>query len=274
MSSSRPSAADYSSVASPDTESLLSEDQLQEKPSLYLLSAKSSRNSRIKTYLHVGAVVFYSLLTILMWIWSVKIKEREYECGKSLPYSPAQAAIHYEKQTIVHNLADKGKFRGPPRPEQDAAWDKLLQYNNLRVQKEDLEKANITSVPLHDDQGGYLVTLDVFHTLHCVNKVRKSYYSDYYHDPNPLPDQQEHFDHCIDLLRQVIMCHGDVSLHTYGWKDNYRWPWPSMRTEHQCRNWDRLMSWSKDHYIPSLTGPILSHPTLGISFTGDEPHPS
>ncbi|KAF5019107.1 hypothetical protein F66182_8876 [Fusarium sp. NRRL 66182] len=86
--------------------------------------------------------------------------------------------------------------------------------NNLRVQKGDLQKANITSVPLNDEEGGYLATLDVFHTLHCINKVRKSYYSDYYHDPNPIADQQAHFDHCIDLLRQVIMCHGDVSLHT------------------------------------------------------------
>lgn len=137
--------------------------------------------------------------------------------------------------------------------------------NNLRIQKEDLEKANVTSVPLKDDQGGYLATLDVFHSLHCVNKIRKSYYKDYYHNPNPLPDQQEHFDHCIDLLRQVIMCHGDVSLHTYQWKEDYRWPWPSMRTAHQCRNWNDLMSWSKEHHVPSLQGPILSHPVLGKS---------
>ncbi|CAJ0547070.1 Ff.00g016970.m01.CDS01 [Fusarium sp. VM40] len=205
MSSNRPSAADYSSLASPDTESLLSEDQLQEKPSQYSKSAKSSRNSRIKTHLHAGAVVFYSALTVLLWIWSVKIKEKDCTCDNSLPYSPAQAAVRYEKQTIVHNLADNGKYRGPPRPEQDTAWDELLHYNNLRVEKEDLEKANTTSVPLHDSQGGYLVTLDVFHTLHCVNKIRKSYYSDYYHDPNPLADQHEHFDHCIDLLRQMTI---------------------------------------------------------------------
>jgi hypothetical protein len=185
---------------------------------------------------------------------------------------------------------DDGKYRGPPRPEQDEAWESLLRCklsaahsldledllltifsdNNLRVQKADLEKANLTSVPLRDAAGGYLVTLDVFHSLHCVNKVRKSYYSDYYHDPNPIADQQEHFDHCIDLLRQVIMCHGDVSLHTYEWKDDYRWPWPSMQTTHQCRNWDRLMDWSQDHNIPSLTGPILSHPTLGESIASSQ----
>lgn len=86
MSSNRPSAADYSSLASPDTESLLSEDHLQEKPSLYSKSAKSSRNSRIKAYLHVGAVVFYSALTALLWIWSVKIKEKDCTCDSSLPY--------------------------------------------------------------------------------------------------------------------------------------------------------------------------------------------
>lgn len=127
-----------------------------------------------------------------------------------------------------------------------------------------MKKANLSSVPLNDEQGGYLVTLDVFHTLHCVNQVRKFYYSDYYHNPNPIEDQRDHFDHCIDLLRQTVMCHGDISLHTYTWKDDYRWPWPTMETTHQCRNWDKLMEWSKNHSLESLTGPILSHPVLGM----------
>jgi hypothetical protein len=203
--------------------------------------------------------------------------------------APARAAVAYERHTIVHEIMDNGKYRGPPRPELDEAWDDLLQCtfshgatlhdflerltrlcqdNSIRVQKEDLDKANTTSVPLNDDEGGYLASLDVFHTLHCVNKVRQSYYSDYYHDPNPLADQHEHFDHCIDLLRQTIMCHGDISLHTYEWIDDYRFPWPSTRTEHQCRNWDRLIDWSRENYVPSLMGPILSHPVLGKAVDG------
>ncbi|KAK4090436.1 hypothetical protein Purlil1_5108 [Purpureocillium lilacinum] len=264
MYSERPLAKDHDPSDSLDTESLLSDEQSQEKLLHSLPSPTSKRNKRLKTYLHVAAVVFYSVLTATLYAWSVRINAKKCECENAAVYSPAKAAIKYEKQMIVHNLADNGKYRGPPRPEQDAAWEDLLRYNNLRVQKEDLDKANATSVPLNDDQGGYLATLDVFHTLHCVNKIRKSYYSDYYHDPNPLADQQEHFDHCIDLLRQVVMCHGDVSLHTYQWKEDYRWPWPSMQTEHQCRNWDKLMDWSKEHYIPSLTGPILSHPKLDL----------
>lgn len=131
------------------------------------------------------------------------------------------------------------------------------------MQKEDLDKANVTSVPLNDENGGYFVTLDVYHTLHCVNHLRKSYYSDYYQNPNPVAQQREHFDHCIDLLRQTLMCHGDVALHPFEWIDDYRFPWPTEKTEHQCRSWDKLVAWSKEHSIANLEGPILSHPTLG-----------
>ncbi|TQW00911.1 tat pathway signal sequence [Cordyceps javanica] len=180
-------------------------------------------------------------------------------------------AVEYQKQTIVHEVFEKSKFRGMPRPEVDEAWDDLLRYNDIRVQKADLEKANITSVPLNDEQGGYFVTLDVYHTLHCVNHVRMSYYSDYYRNPNPIAQQREHFDHCIDLLRQTLMCHGDISLHSFEWIDDYRFPWPTERTEHQCRNWDKLVAWSRAHSIPDLEGPILTHPTLGTSYRGNEP---
>lgn len=252
----------------PDAESLLGNGQPEEP----LLSQQARSRIGLTTYLHFLAIILYISLATYLYLWSVRLSTIACESKSTVVYSPAQTAVQYEKKTIVHNVADDGKYRGPPRPEQDEAWESLLRYNNLRVQEADLEKANLTSVPLKDDAGGYLATLDVFHSLHCVNKVRKSYYSDYYHDPNPIADQQEHFDHCIDLLRQVIMCHGDISLHTYEWKDDYRWPWPSMQTTHQCRNWDMLMEWSKDHNVPSLTGPILSHPSLGTSFRGDEPH--
>ncbi|KAK8147074.1 hypothetical protein G3M48_002199 [Beauveria asiatica] len=136
-------------------------------------------------------------------------------------------------------------------------------YNDIRVQKEELEKAGLKSVPLNDEKGGYFVTLDVYHTLHCVNHLRKSYYSDYYHNPNPVAQQREHFDHCIDLLRQTLMCHGDISMHPFEWIDGYRFPWPTEQTEHQCRNWDKLVAWSKEHSVSNLEGPILTHPTLG-----------
>ncbi|KAJ6789905.1 hypothetical protein PWT90_03419 [Aphanocladium album] len=255
-----------------DTESLLSSNTSHDKLLQSSQYERTKRNGRLKTILHSIAIVSYSIVTVLLAIWTVKLRGMKCECDKGAVYSPANVAVQYQKQTIDHEVFDgQSNFRGMPRPEVDEAWENLLQYNDLRVQKEDLEKANITSVPLNDEQGGYFVSLDVYHTLHCVNHVRKSYYGDYYHNPNPIEQQRKHFDHCIDLLRQTLMCHGDVSLHPYEWIDGYRFPWPTERTEHQCRNWDKLVAWSKEHSIPDLEGPILTHPTLGTSWRGNEP---
>lgn len=254
-----------------DTDSLLSLDQSQEKLILSLQHARSKRNARIKIFVHVAIITLYSLIAILLLTWGAKLRATGCACEIGAVYSPAKEAIEYQKQIIDHKVFEASKFRGMPRPEVDDAWEDLLRYNDIRVQKEDLEKANITSVPLNDKQGGYFVTLDVYHTLHCVNHVRKSYYADYYQNPNPVAQQREHFDHCIDLLRQTLMCHGDISLHPFEWIDDYRFPWPTERTEHQCRSWDKLVAWSKAHSIPDLEGPILTHPILGTSYRGNEP---
>ncbi|KAK0636392.1 hypothetical protein B0T17DRAFT_571227, partial [Bombardia bombarda] len=141
---------------------------------------------------------------------------------------------------------------------------------NIRVQDEDLRKINRTSVPLNDEKGGYLVTLDVFHELHCLNQLREQVYREYYPDKHSKAKQLEHVDHCLDLLRQVVMCHGDVSLQTFGWRDDYRWPWPNFEVQHTCRKWEKIQEWSKENSIPSLIGPIIAHPVLGVSWRADE----
>ncbi|KAM3461042.1 hypothetical protein NHJ6243_005359 [Beauveria neobassiana] len=246
----------------PDAESLLS-DQLQEKLILDSPYERSKRNGRLNILLHIAIISFYGIIAILLLLWAAKLRGTKCACEIGAVYSPAKTAVEYQKQIINHKVFEESNFKGMPRPEVDDAWENLLQYNDIRVQKQDLEKANLKSVPLNDEKGGYFVTLDVYHTLHCVNHIRKSYYSDYYHNPNPVAQQREHFDHCIDLLRQTLMCHGDISLHPFEWIDEYRFPWPTEQTEHQCRNWDKLVAWSKEHSIANLEGPILTHPTLG-----------
>lgn len=134
---------------------------------------------------------------------------------------------------------------------------------NTRLPKEEMDRMNRTSVPLDDDEGGYFVTLDVFHELHCLNTIRKQVYRDDYPTDESLKRQLEHTDHCIDILRQVLMCHADISVVTYEWIEDYRMPWPQFKMEHECRNWDAITDWAEHHFIESIRGPILTHPTLG-----------
>lgn len=56
--------------------------------------------------------------------------------------------------------------------------------------------------------------IEMFHTLHCVNHLRRAYYPEIYF-PKTAPKMPDyalmHRDHCIEHVRQYIMCHGDVS---------------------------------------------------------------
>ncbi|KJZ74360.1 hypothetical protein HIM_06170 [Hirsutella minnesotensis 3608] len=201
-----------------------------------------------------------------------KLDTKHREVGQSLVLieSPAREAVKYQKVTIDTGFSSANPFRGEPRTEMNWAWEDLLQYYNIRVQKEDLDKIDQTSVPLNDEAGGFLVTLDVFHELHCLDVLRKRIFKDDY--PNDIEEevQIKHIDHCIDLIRQVLMCHADIALHTFTWKDDYRWPWPNFTVEHECRNWDSVMQWAREHRVPDVKGPIVKHPTLGVSWRVDE----
>lgn len=138
---------------------------------------------------------------------------------------------------------------------------------NTRLPKQEMDRMNRTSILLNDEEGGYFVTLDVFHQLHCLNEIRKQIYRDHYPTQHSQSEQLEHADHCVDMLRQVLMCHGDVSIQTYEWIDDYRWPWPRFHTEHECRNWDAITEWAGQRYIGSIIGPIFTHPTLGTFYS-------
>ena len=54
-------------------------------------------------------------------------------------------------------------------------------------------------------------------------------------------------DHCIDELRLSVMCHGDISLITWGWEDTEATPYANFKVEHECRNWDNILEWTKAH---------------------------
>lgn len=179
----------------------------------------------------------------------------------------------------MNDLDTQSVFIGEPRQELHDAWHSLLkctyshtirlhrrlthEVSNIRVQQDDLSRINRTSVPLNDSQGGFYATIDVFHELHCLNVIREQVYREYYPTRHSKRDQLEHANHCIDLLRQTLMCHGDVALQTFTWIEGYKWPWPNFSVQHECRKWDALQQWASQNYIPDLEGPILTHPVLG-----------
>ncbi|PWY74372.1 hypothetical protein BO70DRAFT_381454 [Aspergillus heteromorphus CBS 117.55] len=128
----------------------------------------------------------------------------------------------------------------------------MIYINNVRLTKEELLEMNQTSVALGD--GGYLAMPTVYHELHCLKQIRWAYHRDEYMDnwsKQDLVDLNAHVDleHCIDILRQTVMCRADTSMITYWWTDVSRVPETDFFGYHQCVNWDHLQEWFKNRYV-------------------------
>ncbi|OAA72476.1 hypothetical protein ISF_01549 [Cordyceps fumosorosea ARSEF 2679] len=175
--------------------------------------------------------------------------------------APATSAVdNYDIVTFAGQLHGTNVYRGTPREKLHAAWRELLKYHNIRVPKSDLDKINRTSLPLEDDEGGHLVTLEAFHHLHCLNQLRQQIYHEYYYPGVGEWNSTKrfsHVDHCVDILRQ-----------TYKWIPGHGRPWSEFDVDHTCRDWNALMQWAGDHHIPNdkMRGSVLTHPDLGPAF--------
>jgi hypothetical protein len=66
----------------------------------------------------------------------------------------------------------------------------------------------------------------------------------------------KHLNHCVNALRQSIMCHGDVSVLVWQWFEppneledpfNELRPrhYPFTNVQHTCRNFDKISDWAK-----------------------------
>ena len=155
--------------------------------------------------------------------------------------------------------------------------------SNIRLSADELARLGETSTPLQDSSGDYLGSLgkgetshllkgmltiaDVYHELHCVDYIRKYVHSDYYTLPNVIGASHiDHVgkyiqsygswqweltsaDHCIDMLRQLVMCKADISVMTFSWHPHVPGPWPKFELNHECRNWDNINMWARERAI-------------------------
>jgi len=56
-------------------------------------------------------------------------------------------------------------------------------------------------------------------------------------------------DHCIEMIRQNIMCNADVTMITWDWVQGHTIPYPNFNTRHQCRNYEKILDWAAEHAV-------------------------
>ena len=88
--------------------------------------------------------------------------------------------------------------------------------------------------------------------------------------PSHTEDQKKyltevHVDHCLDLLRQALMCRADTSLMTFHWEDGEREPMLKLESpEHVCVDWDDLMEKVGDRRVSDADMDRLTNPSLSM----------
>ncbi|TKW55738.1 hypothetical protein CTA1_10646 [Colletotrichum tanaceti] len=190
--------------------------------------------------------------------------------------SPVLEILEYDNVVFTTGF-DGGRtaYMGPPTPEREALWDDLYGFGTSMINRDQAAQLVNKTVPVADETGNYdgtyVVMLGVFHQLHCVvrrtqtskifnkldsltiyllpqNLLRKSLYKDkpWPTDPDD-PMSIMHLEHCVDALRQAVMCSVDVTPHPWTWKDGENKEVADVM--HTCRNFDAIREWARTRNV-------------------------
>ncbi|KAJ7062078.1 hypothetical protein C8F01DRAFT_1251894 [Mycena amicta] len=187
-------------------------------------------------------IIFFETLVLVYLIFRPDAKPKY--SWPSLVYSPAQDAI--EVGVTSYAIGGDPKFHIPPSPELDANWNDLYNFGISQIPKSQARLLPNKTYPIPGDEENYIVELDVFHNLHCLNMIRKGLHVDYYKDDAM---EIDHLDHCIDWIRQALMCAGDTSVIVWQWDYKQNKSTFQGDVAHTCRNFEKLREWGKSHVI-------------------------
>ena len=58
-----------------------------------------------------------------------------------------------------------------------------------------------------------------------------------------------HMDHCIDSIRESLMCAGDITPRPFGWNLKQSSVLPVNRVLRTCRDFDAIKDWALDRQV-------------------------
>lgn len=146
------------------------------------------------------------------------------------------------------------KFRGPPGPELDKAWEDIARTHLFPLSREELIRMGKDpdyTVLMPEEfgfgAGHHAGFMDVFHNIHCLDFLRREVYSDYYGESSKSPLGRQHLDHCIEILLEELMCRPNMGVITYRWMDGHPMPVPDFVQKQKCWNFDEVTAWKDSH---------------------------
>lgn len=88
--------------------------------------------------------------------------------------------------------------------------------------------------------------------MHCLHLIWRDHHLAYF--PDDLKHKEDrpgyyetHYEHCVDIIRQRLMCSADPGLVTFRWIEGQAGPEPDFNTQHRCSNFDTLLKWNSQN---------------------------
>ncbi|KAI0517032.1 hypothetical protein F5B22DRAFT_144064 [Xylaria bambusicola] len=236
----------------PLLESIWSDEQSTRRPSL------PRRESFLKTSLFfLVHLIHFALLSYIAVLGTLYIRQPLCTPISDPPSSVAseyakllQMPLEFEERSAWLPL--QAPWDQEPSPALDQAWADLMFGLNVRVTTDEVESLGFNRTNrLRVNGGDYFGVVGVYHQIHCLNSIRMMLHWDYYKIQFAnFPESDElftlaHTVHCIDTLRQWLMCHGGVEIHLVNWVDSPAERQLDGATSTTCLKWDSLAAWTR-----------------------------
>ncbi|XWX00529.1 hypothetical protein V2A60_008549 [Cordyceps javanica] len=228
---------------------------------------RKGKSLRIPLWVHGLLLSVYTIVFVLLVVHGQPKTTTKPE--KHLPL-PSRQGLVWEDRKFPTDIVDN-PFTGEPREELDEAWHKLLKNDNILVPKDYLDERGLHSVYTKDGKDG-VASLSVYHSLHCLKKVKRMLFREHYHKDktgDAMAREIKHVDHCVEYIREALMCQPDLSMVTFRWINNTAqhedksgfWPTNFDVDRHRCANWEALDSWAGQRAFNLFEVEKLDRPT-------------
>ncbi|KAI9755517.1 MAG: hypothetical protein M4579_004243 [Chaenotheca gracillima] len=151
------------------------------------------------------------------------------------------------------------KWMGDPKVA-DESWENMMPMGQGYILLENPSAYSLPPGMPTETPNQEIYALSVFHQLHCLAILRDTIHA-LQESREPEHSSNMHPDHCLDYLRQTLMCHGDTTIefpHVSGTGENVTANVNGYGVTHQCKDWDAIIAFAEGKRATNSTGALIT----------------
>ena len=141
-------------------------------------------------------------------------------------------------------------FQGAPNAANRAAWANLTNMGIVILDRREhglLPEHSAFIGDLPKTGPTWIGTVEVFHQLHCLDVIRREIYGDltlWMDEYHSNATKREYLDHCVDYLRQSLMCRPSIEILPMDVDEEKHSFRPRWDATHTCVDFERVQDWT------------------------------